>query len=99
MICRLSDLREKEVINIQNGSCLGCVSDLEIDTCCAKVTAIVIYGKSRFFGLLGREEDLVICWDEIQCIGEDTVLVKTCPPPGGSPHRRRRESLLDRLLG
>lgn len=98
MICRFSDLREKEVISIQNGSCLGCVSDVEIDTCCAKVTAIVIYGKSRLFGLLGREEDTVICWDDIQCIGEDTVLIKCCPPPGAG-HHRRRESLLDRLLG
>lgn len=97
MICRMSDLREKEVISIQNGSCLGCVSDVEIDTCCAKIIAIVIYGKSRLFGLLGREEDVVIGWDEIQCIGEDTVLVKCCPPPG--VHRRRKESLLDRLLG
>lgn len=98
MMCRLSDLREKEVISIQNGSCLGCVSDLELDTCSAKITAIVIYGKARLFGLLGREEDTVICWDEIQCIGEDTVLVKYCPPPSTTRHRRR-ESLLDRLLG
>lgn len=98
MMCRLSDLREKEVISIQNGSCLGCVSDVEIDTCCAKVVAIVIYGRSRLFGLLGREEDIVIGWEEIQCIGEDTVLVKCCPP-ACAPHRRRNESFLDRLLG
>ncbi len=35
MLCRLSDLRDKEVVNINNGSCMGCVSDVEIDTCCA----------------------------------------------------------------
>ena len=98
MLCRLSDLRDKEVVNINNGSCMGCISDLEIDTCCAKITAIIIYGRSRLFGLLGREEDTVICWDEIQCIGEDTVLVKYCPPPGTAPSRQR-DSILDRLFG
>ena len=98
MLCRLSDLRDKEVVNINNGSCMGCVSDVEIDTCCAKITAIIIYGRGRLFGLLGREEDIVFCWDEIQCIGEDTVLVKYCPPPGSSSCRRK-DSLLDRLFG
>ncbi len=97
MLCRIMDLREKEVVNINDGSCMGCVSDVEIDTCCAKICAIVIYGRSRFFGLLGREEDVVICWDQIQCIGEDTVLVKYCPPPGRAC--RRRDSVLDRLFG
>ena len=29
MLCRLSDLRDKEVVNINNGSCMGCVSDVE----------------------------------------------------------------------
>ena len=43
MLCRLSDLRDKEVVNINNGSCMGCVSDVEIDTCCAKVTVLVKY--------------------------------------------------------
>ena len=96
MLCRLSDLRDKEVVNINNGSCMGCVSDVELDTCSACVKAIVIYGRSRLFGLLGREDDVVICWDEIQCIGEDTVLVRYCPPPCAPT--RRKDSILDRLF-
>ena len=97
MVCRIMDLRYKEVININDGSCMGCVSDVEIDTCCACVTAIVIYGRQRLFGLLGREDDVVIPWNQIQCIGEDTVLVKYCCPH--SSCRRRQASLLDRLFG
>ena len=81
MLCRIMDLREKEVVNINDGSCMGCVSDVEIDTCCAKICAIVIYGRSRFFGLLGREEDLSIPWEEIVTIGSDVVLVNTDLPP------------------
>ena len=39
-------------------------------------------------GLLGREEDLVIPWQEIGIIGEDAVLVHTAlpePPPAQKP--------------
>ena len=96
MDCRIMDLRYKEVINVNDGSCMGCVSDVEIDTCCAQVKALVIYGRQRFFGLLGREEDVVICWDQIQCIGEDTVLVRCAAP---CCRRRKCSSFLERLLG
>ena len=102
MLCRITDLRYKEVVNVNDGSCMGGVSDVEIDTCCARVEAVVIFGRARLFGLLGREEDSVIPWNQIECIGEDTVLVKYCPPPGScGPRRggRGRESILDRLFG
>jgi YlmC/YmxH family sporulation protein len=72
---------------------LGCISDIEIDTDNASVVAIVIRGRQRFFGLFGREDDIVIPWCEIEIIGEDTVLIGGNPPP---PRRRGR---LGRLLG
>lgn len=55
---------------------LGCVNDIEIDTCSARITSIIIYGKYRFLGLLGKEEDIIIPWRDIKVIGEDVVLVK-----------------------
>ena len=75
MNCRMLDMRHKEVINIKDGTRLGCVNDVEIDTCTAKLVAIVIYGRLKFLGLLGREDDMVIKWNEIEVIGEDTILV------------------------
>lgn len=69
-------MRNKEVINIKTGVRLGCVSDVEIDTNNAVLLAIIIYGRLRCFGLLGREEDIIIRWEDIDIIGEDTVLVK-----------------------
>ena len=87
MVCSLMELRCKEVVNIQNGACLGCVCDVEFDTCTACICTLIIFGRPRFFGLFGREPDLIIPWDQIKCIGEDTVLVENvaCPAP---PRRR-----------
>ena len=62
-------MRNKEVINVSDGVKLGWVCDVELDTASASMTALVI------FGLLGREEDIVIPWDKIKLIGDDTVLV------------------------
>lgn len=75
MKCRMGDLRNKEVINMKDGSRVGFVSDVEIDTHTAQLTAVVIYGRLRWLGLLGREPDAVIPWKDITLIGDDTVLV------------------------
>jgi len=89
MNCHVTDLRNKEVINERTGNSLGCVCDVEVDTCCGKVVSIVIYGRSRGFGLFGREEDIVICWEDIRVIGEDTILVCFTPNPCRPRPQRR----------
>ncbi len=79
MNCRIVDLRHKEVINIKNGCRIGCVNDVEVDMLTAKLVAIIIYGKLKFFGIFGREDDIVIRWENIKVIGDDTILVKYSP--------------------
>lgn len=80
MTCRIGELRNKEVVNVKDGSRLGFVSDVELDTAAASLTAVVVYGRLRLLGLLGREPDFVIPWREIELIGDDTVLVNWHPP-------------------
>lgn len=77
-MCRITDLRYKEVVNVRDGSCLGCVSDIEVDTVTAKVVSLIIYGKCKLFGLFFREDDTIIRWCDIEVIGEDTILVNLC---------------------
>lgn len=84
MGCRMADLRQKEVISVKDGGRLGFVCDIELDAHCAAVTALIIYGRGRLLGLLGRGEDIVIPWKDIEMIGEDIVLVK-CPAPQHAP--------------
>ena len=75
MVCKLEDLKNKSVVNIKNGVNLGFVDDISFDTYSAQVLSLVIYGRKRFFGIFGREEDILIPWDNIKIIGDDVVLV------------------------
>ena len=74
-ICSTVDLRYKEVINVCDGARLGCAQDFEIDVSCGKILALVIAGDGGIFGF-SKKEDIIIPWDKVQCIGEDTVLVR-----------------------
>ena len=80
MNCGITELRNKEVINKNDGCRLGHVCDIEVDTCCGRVAALIIYGRPRCMGLLGREPDIRICWENVEVIGDDTVLVCYAPP-------------------
>lgn len=80
MHCRISELRDKQVICIGSGCALGPVCDVEIDTCSGQLVAIVVFGPCKCLGLFGRGEDIIIPWCEIKVIGPDTILVGIQPP-------------------
>ncbi len=92
--CRIVDLRHKEVINVSDGSRIGCVNDVEVDIKCAKIISIVIYGRLKFFGVFGREDDIVIKWENIDVVGEDTILVKYSP----ISRRRRKFNIFNKFF-
>lgn len=76
MVCSLSELRNKEVVNSKSGLKLGYVDDLEFDTVSGNIVSLIIFGRPRAFGLMGRDNDIVIKCEDIELIGEDTVLVR-----------------------
>ena len=75
---RMCELRQKEVINICSCRSLGCVSDVEIDTCTGRLVAIVVPGRGKL-GFLGKRNDCVIPWEAIRRIGDDIILTSFCP--------------------
>lgn len=75
MELRLTDLHYREVINAANGERLGYVSDVMIDGSSGRITALVVPGPAKLFGLLGREEDYVLPWANISRLGEDIILI------------------------
>ena len=90
--CRATELRCKDVISVEDGSRLGFVSDVEIDTCTACVLAIII-GHGRFFGLFGKCDEFVVPWRDIVIIGEDAILVRFCRPHDFKSPKKFFESL------
>jgi len=90
METRLGELRYKEVIDISDGERYGCVSDAQIDLETGKIGALVVPGRLRCFGLLGREPDRVFPWTSVRRFGEDLILVEgggTAAPPESAKQR------------
>lgn len=85
MDVRLGDLRYKEVINVSDGTRYGYVGDVELDVESGQVRAIVVPGRLRLLGLLGREEEQVFPWQAVRRFGEDIILVER-----EGPHRSNR---------
>ena len=77
MNCSITELCEKDVVEIKSGNMLGRVSDVEFCPEDGRITALIIYGRQKMFGLGKGEEDIKISWDNISVIGADTILV-TC---------------------
>lgn len=76
MECRGSELRYKEIINVTDGIRVGYVGDVVMDLEDGKVNALVVPGRLRLFGLLGREPDTVFPWSAVRRFGADTILVE-----------------------
>lgn len=72
---KLSEIREKEIININTGERMGYVDDFEINLEKGRIDSIVIAGASKVLGFFGKNTEIIINWNEIVRIGTDTILV------------------------
>ena len=69
--CKIADLRSKQVINVSDGRCLGCVSDVEINVTDGSVIALKVPDGASLFS----PQEITIPWERIEKIGDDTILV------------------------
>jgi YlmC/YmxH family sporulation protein len=76
MLLNVGELRNKQVVCVHTGDVLGYVGDIVIDSQDGRLQSIIIVGKPRLLGLLGKYEDITIPWADIEVIGAETVLVK-----------------------
>ncbi len=72
MDCFLTELKNKEVINVSSGKRLGYVSDVELDVSDARLLSIIIPGESSLFS---KAPPYKIPWACIEHIGEDLIIV------------------------
>ena len=99
MKSRIADLRCKEIINVTNGCRYGYVGDVEVDLDTGQICALVVPGRLRLFGLLGREEDRIFPWESVQRFGEDIILVESgALNPGRQERRQGRWERQGKLL-
>lgn len=54
MLERIGEMHGREVISVLDGSRIGYLGDIEFDTQQAALTAIVVYGRPRFFGFFAE---------------------------------------------
>lgn len=76
MKCSVTDLRSKDVINVEDGCRIGCVTDVEIDTCTGCLINLVVFCGRGIWGFFGRGEEIIINWKDIVVIGNDSILVR-----------------------
>ena len=72
---RISETKMKEVINIVNGERLGYIHDFEIDLDKGTIVAMIMSGSPKGLSLFTKPNDIIINWNEIVKIGQDTILV------------------------
>ena len=82
-ICSVCELKNKEVINICDGTRLGFVSDVELDLDCGTVIALIVPGCQKLFDFkIGRCDCVRVLWCDIERIGDDVILVRAHRPVG-----------------
>ena len=70
------DFKHKEVVNVNNGKRLGFVQDVCADLETGKITSIIVPGSNKILNIFNQENDIVIPWEKIKCIGDDLILVE-----------------------
>ncbi len=88
-ICSTEDIRKKEIINLCDGARLGCATDFEVSLCDAKILALIVPAGGWL--CFWKNDKIVIPWEKIECIGEDTILVKMESLSCGTPERGKHK--------
>lgn len=71
---RLSDLQDKDVVDIKSGVKIGNIIDIKIDM--NGVVTSLILERKRFSKLFSSNDEIDIPFSKISKIGEDVILLK-----------------------
>lgn len=72
---RLSELAKKDVININDGSKIGNITDILIDDK-GYVLSLVVDKPNFSFSFFTAKDEMLIDFNNIEKIGEDVIIVK-----------------------
>ena len=71
---RISELQNKDVINIKDGKKIGNIIDVVINLN-GKMESIIVE-QMKGMRVFTNKEDIEITWEQIEKIGEDVILIK-----------------------
>ncbi|MBP3504439.1 MAG: YlmC/YmxH family sporulation protein [Bacilli bacterium] len=74
---KLSELSNKDVIRDEDGTKLGRIEDITIDTATGKIMSIHVNSGFRLSGIFSLSEGIMIPWNKIVKIGSDVIIVET----------------------
>lgn len=72
---RLSEIQDKNVINVIDGKVVGNIIDIEINHD-GNLESLIVEKSKFFVSLFSNGNELSIKWSQIEKIGEDVILVK-----------------------
>ncbi|MBP3929991.1 MAG: YlmC/YmxH family sporulation protein [Peptostreptococcaceae bacterium] len=72
---RISDIMDKEVINVKNGKRMGYITDIDMDINEGKIISFSIVGDGGINLFSRGSENQVVFWNDILKIGYDTIIV------------------------
>ena len=58
------------------GEDYGFVQDVCADLETGRITSIIVPGNNKILNMFAGNNDIVIQWQNIKCIGDDVILVK-----------------------
>ena len=72
---RLSELQNRNLVNVSNGKNIGNIIDVNIDYQSGNIKSFIIESKGSILTFLNKDNDMEVKWNDIQKIGEDVILV------------------------
>lgn len=76
MLAKISDLREREIVNVLDGKRLGPIKDIDVDIETGRITALILPGPGKILRFLRKNEDYIVPWQNVVRIGVDVILVE-----------------------
>lgn len=74
---KLSELSSKDVIRDEDGTKLGRIQDITIDTATGRIISIHINSGFRLSGIFSSSDGVLVPWNKIVKIGSDVIIVET----------------------
>ena len=71
---RLSDLQNKDIVNIEDGKKIGTIIDVVIDKE-GNMESLIVQKSKWITNIFSTKDEMEVKWKQIEKIGEDVILV------------------------